>query len=101
MKHLVSVDRLQPGVFISITSVRWLDHPFLLNRFRLADHEQIRVLRSLGVKEVEWDPARSSAQPLPEAQSVEAEEDFSATAMASMLDSKRERTERIRQQRES
>ena len=101
MKHLVSVDRLQPGVFISITSVRWLDHPFLLNRFRLADHEQIRVLRSLGVKEVEWDPARSSAQPLPEAQPVEAEEDFSATAMASMLDSKRERTERIRQQRES
>jgi HD-GYP domain-containing protein (c-di-GMP phosphodiesterase class II) len=101
MKHLVSVDRLQPGVFISITSVRWLDHPFLLNRFRLTDHEQIKVLRSLGLQEVEWDPARSSAQPLPESLPADDEEDFSVTAMASMLDSKRQRTEKIRQQRES
>ena len=66
MKQTVSVDRLQPGVFISLSEMGWLDHPFLLNRFRIADQEQIKVLRRLGLKEVEWDPARSTAQPLPD-----------------------------------
>ena len=70
MKQTVSVDRLQPGVFISLSEMGWLDHPFLLNRFRIADQEQIKVLRRLGLKEVEWDPARSNAQPLPEATAV-------------------------------
>lgn len=100
MKHTVTVDRLQPGVFISITGLGWLDHPFLLNRFRLDSNEQIKVLRSLGLKEVEWDPARSTAQPLPVAQESPPEEDFSATVLASMLDSKRDRTEKVRAQRE-
>ncbi|WP_415033203.1 HD-GYP domain-containing protein [Azonexus sp.] len=97
----ISVDRLQPGVFISITQVSWLDHPFLLNRFRLDDEEQIKILRSLGIREIDWDPARSSAQPLPEAAAHEDETDFSATAMHAMLDGKRERTQKIRAQRES
>lgn len=102
MKHRLSVDRLQPGIFISISELGWLDHPFLLNRFRLADEEQIKVLRSLGLKEVEWDPARSTTQPLPEATGPEAEEeiDFSSTVLTSMLDAKRERSARVRQQRE-
>ncbi|KXB30254.1 phosphohydrolase [Dechloromonas denitrificans] len=102
MKHKLSVDRLQPGIFISISELGWLDHPFLLNRFRLADEEQIKVLRSLGLKEVEWDPARSTVQPLPETTDREAEEeiDFSSTVLTSMLDAKRERSARVRQQRE-
>lgn len=101
MKHLISVDRLQPGVFISISSLGWLDHPFLLNRFRIANTEQIKVLRSLGLKEIEWDPARSTVQPLPEKPpESEPEEDFSAGVIASMLDSKRDRTAKVRAQRE-
>lgn len=101
MKHTVSVDRLQPGVFISISGIGWLDHPFFLNRFRLADNEQIKVLRSLGLKMVEWDPARSTAQPLPETSGRDEEEvDFSSAVLGSMLDAKRERSERVRQQRD-
>lgn len=101
MKHKVSVDRLQPGVFVSISEMGWLDHPFLLNRFRLDSHEQIRVLRSLGLKEVEWDPARSTVQPLPVAVAVVEEEvDFTAAAMSSMLDAKRQRADRVRGQRD-
>ena len=96
----VTVDRLQPGVFISITGLGWLDHPFLLNRFRLTSSDQIKVLRSLGIKEIEWDPARSTAQPLPEAPEAPPEEDFSAAVLATMLDSKRDRTEKVRAQRE-
>jgi putative nucleotidyltransferase with HDIG domain len=101
MKQLISVDRLQPGIFISISGLGWLEHPFLLNRFRIADAEQIKVLRSLGLKEIEWDPVRSTAEPLPENPTEgEPEEDFSAGVIASMLDSKRDRTEKVRAQRE-
>ncbi|MCL2346204.1 MAG: DUF3391 domain-containing protein [Desulfobulbus sp.] len=100
MKPRVTVDRLQPGVFIALDEVRWLDHPFLLNRFRLSNEEQIRVLHGLGLESVEWDPERSTAEPLPEAQIVEAEVDFSASVIDSMLDIKRSRSERVRLQRE-
>jgi HD-GYP domain-containing protein (c-di-GMP phosphodiesterase class II) len=101
MKNRISVDRLQPGIFISVSELGWLDHPFFLNRFRIADEEQIKVLRSLGLKTVEWDPARSTADPLPEVSEQEDEEaDFSSAVLNSMLDAKRDRSERVRQQRE-
>jgi HD-GYP domain-containing protein (c-di-GMP phosphodiesterase class II) len=101
MKHTVSVDRLQPGVFISLGELRWLDHPFLLNRFLLSSQEQIKVLRSLGLTTVEWDPERSTVRPLPETTTPAVEEvDFSSSVLDSMLDAKRERTQRVRVQRE-
>ena len=101
MKHTVSVDRLQPGVFISLGELRWLDHPFLLNRFLLSSPEQIKVLRSLGLKTVEWDPERSTVRPLPETTEPTPDEvDFSSSVLDSMLDAKRERTQRVRVQRE-
>lgn len=96
----VSVDRLQPGVFISLSSLGWLDHPFLLSRFRLNSSEQIRILREMGLKTVEWDPARSTAQPLSEPV-VTPEIDFGANALRSMLDLKRQRTEAVLVQRET
>jgi HD-GYP domain-containing protein (c-di-GMP phosphodiesterase class II) len=101
MKHTVSVDRLQPGIFVLLSELSWLEHPFLLNRFRLSSEDQIKVLRRLGLKEVEWDPSRSTAQPLPEStEAVEEEVDFTAAALGSMLDAKRERADRVRQQRD-
>ncbi|MDP3636237.1 MAG: DUF3391 domain-containing protein [Azonexus sp.] len=100
MKHTVSVDCLQPGIFISLSELSWLDHPFLLNRFRLSTQAQISVLRQLGLTEVEWDPARSTARPLPVAVAVVEEVDFSASALDSMLDVKRHRADRVRVQRE-
>lgn len=99
----ISVDRLQPGVFISLASLGWMGHPFLLNRFCLSSGAQIQALREMGISEVEWDPARSTAQPLPEQSSAEGqlrEEDFGTSALAEMQDEKRQRLERVRQQRE-
>lgn len=99
----VSVDRLRPGIFISLVEYGWMGHPFLLNRFCLATDKQIQAIRAMGITEVEWDPSRSSAEPLlpatpgtPHA----AEPDFASTALASMQDEKRARIERVRQQRE-
>lgn len=99
----ISVDRLQPGIFISLSSLGWMGHPFLLNRFCLSSGAQIQALREMGISEVEWDPARSTAQPLPEQPAggvAVREEDFGTSALAEMQDEKRQRLERVRQQRE-
>ena len=96
----VSIDRLQPGVFISLENIRWLDHPFLLNRFRIADAKQIQVLREMGLKTIEWDPGRSTIAPLPESTPREEEIDFGADALKTMLSDKRGRTAKVTEQRE-
>ena len=95
------VDRLQPGIFISLAEMGWLDHPFLLNRFVLNNPGQIKLLREMGLKEVEWDPVRSTAKPLPEASEPDEEIDFGGSALGHMLDVKRDRAAKVRAQRES
>lgn len=96
------IDRLQPGVFISLSGVGvgWLSHPFLFNEFCITSHKQIQALRLMGLSEIRWDPARSTAEPLPENSGHSDEEDFGATALAGMLDDKRSRIERVRHKRE-
>lgn len=97
----IRVDRLQPGVFISLGKIGWLSHPFLQNEFCLSSQKQILALRAMRLGEIDWDPARSTAQPLPEAGAIEIEEeDFGATALAGMLDEKRKRIESVRHLRE-
>ena len=95
------VDHLQPGVFISLSSLGWLRHPFVLNEFRIASANQIRVLQEMGLTEVSWDPQRSTATPLEAlAPAREEEEDFAAPALAAMLKEKGQRVERVRLRRE-
>lgn len=101
----IAVDRLQPGVFISLTEIGWLRHPFLLNEFRITSERQVRALREMGLKEVVWDPSRSTAEPLkvspPGTANTDEEIDFGSAALASMLDDKRRRVERVRALRET
>lgn len=97
----IAIDRLQPGIYISLESLGWMDHPFLLNRFRITSAQQIETLRSMGLKEVQWDPAKSSAQPIAETAAHEAEIDFGAEALTALMDSKRDRIERVREKRET
>lgn len=100
----LSVDRLQPGIYISLASLGWMRHPFLLNEFRISSAKQIQALRELGLGTIDWDPARSSVQPLPD-QAVEppvpGSDDFAAAALAGMLDEKRARLEAVRERREN
>ena len=97
--QITRVDHLQPGVFISIANIGWLNHPFLLSAFCISSEKQIRVLREMGLKEISWDPARSIATPLPTLPVI-VDEDFGAQALAGMLDEKRSRIERVRIRRE-
>jgi len=79
----------------------WMEHPFLLNRFRISDVKQIQALRRMGLKSVAWDPERSTAEPLPEAQGEIEEGDFTQGTLAALLDNKRDRVERVRAARDN
>jgi HD-GYP domain-containing protein (c-di-GMP phosphodiesterase class II) len=97
----IPIDQLKPGVFISLDGLSWMEHPFLLNSFRITSAEQIATLRGLGLTTVQWDPVKSTAQPLAKDVVHEAEPDFGAGALSALMDSKRDRIQRVRDQREA
>lgn len=60
----LTVDRIQPGLHIRLP-LKWNDHPFLLNSFKIKDHQQVEMIRHLGIKFVYFNPEQSDASPLP------------------------------------
>jgi|WetSurMetagenome_2_1015567.scaffolds.fasta_scaffold01263_7 putative nucleotidyltransferase with HDIG domain len=83
----ISVDRLQPGVFIRITGLRWLDHPFFFSAFKISKPEQIRAIKQAGIKMVTFVPGKSDVFPLPESP----EEPVQPAAPAPVKDAESER----------
>lgn len=97
----LEVDRLRPGIFISLTD-HWLDHPFLFNEFRISNEKQIQTLREMRLEKVLCFPARSTVTPLPPAPVVApppVPPAPSAEELAAIA-AKRTRIERIRATRE-
>lgn len=72
----ITVDRLQPGLHIRLP-VKWNEHPFLFNSFKVKDEEQIRMIRHLGIKHVFINPNQSDTQPLPPSDKPSTEEEGS------------------------
>ncbi|WP_373054821.1 HD-GYP domain-containing protein [Vibrio salinus] len=60
----ITVDRLQPGLHIRLP-VKWNDHPFLFNSFKIKSQEQIDVIKHLGIQHVYLNPNQSDTKPLP------------------------------------
>lgn len=60
--YWITADQLRIGVYVYL-DVGWMDHPFSFNNFKIRSDEQIRTIRSLGLKKLRWDPARSDAKP--------------------------------------
>ncbi|NAZ92221.1 HD-GYP domain-containing protein [Vibrio toranzoniae] len=60
----ITVDRIQPGLHIRLP-VKWNEHPFLLNSFKIKDDAQVKVIRHLGIKHVYINPNQSDTSPLP------------------------------------
>ena len=67
----LSVERLTEGLYIKLP-LQWTDHPFLLNHFKIKDHQQIRLIKNLGVKFVYLIPEKSDTKPLDPETPVEA-----------------------------
>lgn len=62
MSVRISPQALRIGMFVHLDG-GWLSHPFPLSSFKITDQAQLNTLRSLGLKEVRWDPARSHLPP--------------------------------------
>jgi putative nucleotidyltransferase with HDIG domain len=59
----ISIEQVRIGLYIRLDD--WMDHPFLFSSFRIRNEKQLRVLQSLGLKDVIYLPDKSDAQPLP------------------------------------
>ncbi len=103
-EYRVSVDQLEPGVFIRLENIRWFEHPFLFNSFKISSEQQIAILRDLGIKEVICVPEKSErlpgrpreeSGPPPKTRPVATE-----AAMDSLWRKKKAQAERLQKKRE-
>jgi putative nucleotidyltransferase with HDIG domain len=96
----IVIEQLQVGMFV-ILDLHWLDHDFARNSFKIKNEEQLAKLRQLGLKKIRIDPARSDVVPEPAAPEMLAAAGAAQAAPteSAMAKAKRERLERINQQR--
>jgi len=60
--YYVSVDELDVGVYVHL-DMRWVEHNFSLNNFKIRNAGQIAKIKALGLKKIRIDPARSEFVP--------------------------------------
>ncbi len=101
----IAIDQVRVGLFIRLDA--WMDHPFLFSSFKIRNEKQLIALRSLGLREVFYMPEKSDVAPLPPpkvdapvAPTPEIDPEVAAM-MQAMWQEKRERREKITQQREA
>lgn len=99
----IAIDQVRVGLFIRLDT--WMDHPFLFSSFKIRNEKQLKVLRSLGLREVFYTPEKSDVTPLsrpkvdaPIAPAALPEID---PEVAAMWQAKRDRREKLTQQREA
>ena len=54
--------QLRIGLFVWL-NIPWDDHPFLYNKFRIANEEQLDQIRALNLEEILYFPNKSTAEP--------------------------------------
>ncbi|MCL1142932.1 HD-GYP domain-containing protein [Shewanella gaetbuli] len=54
----IAVSELKVGIFVNLP-ISWKDHPFIFSKFKINSQTQIELIKSLGVKNVFYDPQRS------------------------------------------
>lgn len=92
----IDVAELRIGHYVHL-ELKWFEHPFAFNHFKIKDDEQLRIIRGLGLGRVRIDPARSDAVARP---SVAAEIAPAAVGpLDQALAAKRALIEKIREQR--
>ncbi|HCE07693.1 MAG TPA: metal-dependent phosphohydrolase [Oxalobacteraceae bacterium] len=104
----ITMGELRVGMYVYL-DLKWFEHPFAFSHFKIKTEEQIKIIRSLGLKTIRYNPDLSDVTPprqVPQLQSPmqdvpeqPATEPMSAISPA--LIAKRAMIERIRQQREA
>lgn len=61
--YYIEIDQLQVGLYVHL-DLGWMDHPFSVSNFKITDDAQIETIKTLGLKQIRYDPRRSSATPL-------------------------------------
>lgn len=59
----IDIDQLQVDLYVHL-DLGWMDHPFSVSNFKITDDGQIETIKSLGLKQLRYDPKRSSNAPL-------------------------------------
>lgn len=99
----ITMDQLQVGLYINL-DLKWFEHPFAFSHFKIKNEEQIKTLRSLGLKTVRYNPALSDSSPPPPASTPAPAEPAPREVRSSVspvLEAKRAMMERIKAQREA
>ncbi|MCG2575889.1 HD-GYP domain-containing protein [Dechloromonas sp. XY25] len=65
MIRKISIDQLQPGMYVVDLHKRWLDHSIWIKRFKVRDDEHIWKLKDEGITEVSIDTDRGVDLPAP------------------------------------
>jgi putative nucleotidyltransferase with HDIG domain len=99
----ITMDQLRVGLYIEL-DLKWFEHPFAFSRFKIKSEDQIKTLRSLGLKTVRYMPALSDVSPQPPGELQTPSETPAAEIspkVSPALEAKRAMMERLRQQREA
>ncbi len=67
MKVRLDVKQLQIGHYIYLP-LKWDQHPFLLNSFKVKNKEQLNIIKQLGLSSITIDALKSDVHELPDAQ---------------------------------
>lgn len=100
----ISIDQLRVGIYIDL-DMKWFEHPFAFSHFKIKSEDQIRTLRSLGVRKVRFNPALSDAAAPPDVTKptapVETAKSEAAQDLSPALRAKQLMMQRIKAQREA
>jgi len=60
----ICVNQLRVGLYVHL-DLKWFEHPFAFDHFKITSEEQIRIIRSLGLKTVRFNLELSEGSPAP------------------------------------
>lgn len=99
----ILVSQLRVGIYVCL-DLNWMEHPFSFNNFKIRSQEQLDTLKSLGLRQVRYDPRKSDVKPAPPPP-VGTPEPVEVETVVPVPDevssSKRARAERLKQHREA
>lgn len=62
-QYFLDASELRVGLYVHL-DMKWFEHPFAFSHFKIRSEDQVRTIRSLGLKTIRIDRALSDEQPL-------------------------------------